>query len=511
MVGDRDINAARRSFRRFGRVAILGEGDAARVLWKRLGKGIGIGFLLSGEGAGRGLGGTSQMKQVSWRSVAAACAFTALLCYGLAPAAHAGDPAEVAQVGTIGGTSGVSLEAPPVATGRPDVFQKPGRAEDAMIVGDWLIYPSAFGGFIYDSNVSQSPSAKSSPGIRLAPAFLVQNDNDIFNTTFYGSGDFRDYFRNIPNYGTIISARAGGTETYKPLPDVIINGQADYTRQMDLFSTLGTDQSVAPLNPTGIGLAPTANPQSYNQFTGAASAQKNFSQAFATIGGSVVDIVYDQGSGGVAPSPNGVTYTGMLRGGYWIFPALYGYAEGSLDSRNYDTSSLSSSGYRVVGGFGTDQIGLMKGEVYFGYQAENFNGSGISTVQSPVYGVRGYYYPLPELTINLSVDQSLGVSLLAPTGGTPGSSTKVRTYLVNANYALAQEWSANGRAGYITTDYGGGSNRRDNSWTVGGTVTYELFRNVGLTLDYQHLKLASNVPNQGFTRDVATVGLTWKY
>ncbi|HVC57493.1 MAG TPA: hypothetical protein VND95_16180, partial [Stellaceae bacterium] len=51
-----------------------------------------------------------------------------------------------AQVGLIGGAGGASLQPPPVASGRPDVFARPGRADTALIVGDWLLYPSGFAG-----------------------------------------------------------------------------------------------------------------------------------------------------------------------------------------------------------------------------------------------------------------------------------------------------------------------------------------------------------------------------
>jgi len=414
---------------------------------------------------------------------------------------------EVAQVGGIGGTGGsISIEQPPVATGREDVFQKPGRAEDALVLGDWLLYPSAFAGVMYDTNVNQSSGGFASGGLRVSPSLLAQQDSGLFKTTLYGSADGRFYLRNVPGDGQVISARAGATETYTPLPDVIINGQADFTRQQDLFATLGTEQTVAPLNPTGVGLSPTANPTSYNQLSGAASIQKNFARTFLSVGGSVVDIEYDNNTSTVAPSPNGTTYTGVARGGFWITPALYGYVEGTLDSRDYATNSLGSSGYRIAGGVGTDQIGLMKGEVYVGYQAEDYNSATIGTVGGTVYGVRGHYFPLPELTLNLSVDESLGATLL--TAG--GNATKVDTYLTTADYSISPQWRASGRGGYIHTDYVGNA-RRDEAWTVGGTVTYDLMRNVGLTLDYQHLQLSSNAVGQGFSRDVITLGATYKY
>jgi uncharacterized protein (PEP-CTERM system associated) len=132
-------------------------------------------------------------------------------------------------------------------------------------------------------------------------------------------------------------------------------------------------------------------------------------------------------------------------------------------------------------------------------------------VGSSIFGAHGFYYPLPELTLNLTINEELGVSLLEPILGSPdGTATRVFTTLATANYAIAQLWSISGRGGYIRTDYVDNP-RRDDSWTIGGTVTYELTRNLGLTADYQHVQLDSNVAQQSFTRDIVTVGLTVKY
>jgi hypothetical protein len=436
---------------------------------------------------------------------AAGCA--AVLGFCLAPSARA-------QVGAANGD--IPIQAPPVATGREDAFQKPdSTTQDAMIVGDWLLYPSAFAGVSYDSNVNQTssgaPGGASSAGLRVSPNLRAETQNGLSKTTVYGTADGRFYFNDIPGGGNIISAHAGALEIYSPLPDVTINGQADYTRQRDLFSSLGTDQTLVSLNPTGIGLSPSANPETYNQFSGTASVQKNFARSFITLGGSIVDLDYETTTGGAAPSPNGVTYSGDLKGGYWISPALYTYLEGSLDSRDYATATLSSSGYRAIAGLGTDQIGLVKGELFGGYQSEAYRSSAIGTVGGPVYGLAGHYYPLPELTLNLGINESLGASLLAATPTSPaGSASKVDTYLATANYTLSQQWAASTRAGYIHTNYVG-TGRRDDAWTMGGTITYNWLRNVGLTLDYQHYDMTSNAPLQGFTRDVVTLGATWRY
>jgi len=423
-----------------------------------------------------------------------------------------------AQVGSIGGAGGASLQPPPVASGRPDVFARPGRADTALIVGDWLLYPSGFAGVVYDSNVNDSSTGVvSSPGLRLAPSLLAETDNGISKTSLYGTVDGRLYLDQRANGSDAISVRSGVVELYQPLPDLIVIGQGDFTRQKDIFSTLGVTNDLLLLNTTATGLAPTVNPQSYSQLSGRASVQKDFASAFTILSGSVVDQMYDSRPGAVASSSDGVVYTGTGRGGIWITPALYGYIEGALDTRDYVTRAFNSSGYRAVVGLGTDQIGLLKGEAYAGFQSESGQSGGIATNDGPLFGARIYYYPLPELTINLAANETLGVSLLATTPTSAvgalasiGTSTKVTSVLGTASYSIAPEWGASGRAGYIHTEYNGNP-RRDDACTVGGTISYNFWRSVGLTLDYQHVQLTSNVAFQSFSRDVITFGATYKY
>jgi len=432
------------------------------------------------------------------------CAVPLLL--GLATA----QPAR-AQVGLIGGAGTPPTNVPPVDSGRPDVFINPGQTNDAMIAGGWLIYPSAFVGGVVDTNVNQTPKGQTSAGIRITPSLLAETTTDLSKMTIYGVADSRIYTGSGASNGDNVDVSSGVLDIFQPLPDLIVSGQADYTRQKDLFSTLGDTHAITNVNPTGIGLSPVANPLAYNQLSAVASVQKNFAEAFMVVGGSIVGQIYDQNTLANNQSPNNITYTGSLRGGLWLTPAIYGYVEGDGDARGESVGYLGSSGYRVLGGFGTDQIGLVKGSIYGGYQAEDYNSASIGTIGSPVYGVSGFYYPLPELAFNVSVDETLGASLLAPASGLQlGTATRVVTTLATAQYMLAEQWTASGRGGYIHTDYIDNP-RRDDAWTVGGTVTYQLARNLGLTADYQHIQLSSNVSDQGYDRDVFTLGVTVKY
>ena len=418
-----------------------------------------------------------------------------------------------AQVGSFGGPGGASLSPPPVVNNRDDPFTKPSREYSALPVGSWLLYPTVFFGAMYDDNVNQSPgpaNRTSSPGGRIVPSLLAEATDGIHKSTFYGMLDARGYTANNTGNGDVVAARSGFIQRYQPLSDLVFTAQADYTRQRDLFSTFGIDHSVTTLNPTAIGLSPVVNPLTYNQGSVTATVQKNFDRAFVNFGASVVDIVYDTDPLLLAPSPDGITYTGVARGGFWFTPFLYAYAEGSADQRRFNNDMFNSSGYRTVAGIGSDQIGLFRGEVYGGYQSQKHDFAPLGTVNGTVLGGRIYYYPTRDLTFSAAVDESLGVSLLEVVPGALGTSTRATTALAQATYALAKEWAASARFGFIHTTFVD-TIRRDDAWTAGATVTYSVWQNFGLTLDYQYVQLNSNVPLQSFTRNVVMLGGTYKY
>ena len=437
------------------------------------------------------------------------------------------------QVASAGNGGDALLQPPPVDTGRPDLFANPGQGDEALPIGNWLIFSSTFAGAAFATNPNNDPvGGRASPGLLLRTNTLAQNDDGIKKTIIYSNSNAQYYFNqgmgtssgtSTNNFNT----RTGVIEIYQPVLDLIISAQLDFTRQMDYFSSFGVNNNLSTLNSTGVGVAPSANPLPYNQISGSASVQKNFSDAFVILSGSVVDLTYDSSSTTSAPSPNGVTYTDTGRLGYWVMPDLYAYFETSLDKRDYATTALNSSGtalnssgFRSVAGLGSDHIGLFRGELYGGYQEENYASAAIGGARGPVFGGRGSYFPVPELAINVSLDQTIGASLLTtpttPTTSTTSPpltvarSTKVTSLLGQAGYALAPEWTLTGSGGLSSTTYGG-INRLDTAYTLGMSVTYSVWRNFGLTFEIQRTALNSNVPQTGFTNNVASLGLSYVY
>lgn len=417
-----------------------------------------------------------------------------------------------AQLGTIGGPTGPGIEGLPPQSGRPSALDERGRGENALVAGDWLLYPTAFAGGIFDTNPAQSvQNPQASGGIRLVPAILAERTADLSKTSLYAMTDARVYAIGETEGVDAVAARLGAIQDYEPATSWVLHGQADYTRQRDVFSTLGVTRNLSSLNPTGVGIVPTQQPTTYNQFTGTGSVLKRFSNAFVSLGGSTVGILYNQPSNPVPPPPSGVIFTAVTRGGVWVSPDIYTYVSGAVDKRNWDTSSLNSSGFRTLVGLGSDQIGLFRGEIYGGYQQESFDSGIIGTVGGSAYGGHLEYFPIPKLTLRAAADRTIGATLLgvAPAAAL-GTASLVTSVLGQVVYAPFPEWEWSGRGGYVRAAYTD-SPRRDNGWTAGVTLTYSVWQSFGLTLDYQHLALNSNVPDQGFTRDIVTFGVSYKY
>ena len=129
----------------------------------------------------------------------------------------------------------------------------------------------------------------------------------------------------------------------------------------------------------------------------------------------------------------------------------------------------------------------------------------------PRSGGKVSYFPLPELTMSASLDQTIGTTLLAASPTSPlGTSTQGSSFLAQANYALAPEWTLAGQGGLALTTYGG-INRRDTAWTAALNVTYKVWQNFGLTSQIQRTVLDSNVPQTAFTNNVVSLGVSYVY
>ncbi|HEV2630175.1 MAG TPA: outer membrane beta-barrel protein [Pseudolabrys sp.] len=383
-----------------------------------------------------------------------------------------------------------------------------------MAIGGWLFSPTLFAGAVYNSNVNQTEAGKiSSWGERVVPGFTANVDNGIYQTNIYGIADLQNYSASGVNHQTTVDAKAGITQLYMPLPDLTVRGNFDFTRQADVFGSSAFTNANTTLSPTSaapvapVTVSPQVNPDRYNQYSGAVGVDKRFGRAFAGLSGSVIATKFDSDPG-FATSRDGTVYTVASRFGFDLTPQIYAYVDPQVDWQRYTDSARNSNGYRVTGGIGTSAPGLWQGEVYGGYQAEK--NDIVGTYDSGVFGIRVGYSPTRMWDLKASLDETLGASSIA-TGGATGLATRVTTALLTVGYnGLPRGWGANGRFGYVRTSFVNVS-RTDNGWLAGANVTYEVWRNLGLTLDYQYKSVDSDVVGQSFDQHLVSLGASYKY
>jgi hypothetical protein len=428
-----------------------------------------------------------------------------------------------------------------------------GQYRAGIPIGVWMFYPTIFAGGVYDDNTSQLTGHNSGFSARLVPNLSAIWNTPIHQTTIYGVADARFFDTNT------VSATTGFSHSYEPTRDVILSIQGNYTRQTDIFTSalnfnngaIGpatSPTSSAPLFINPFGTNPSVNPIAYNQFTAAGYATKKFGfddRAFVTVGGAAYYLAFDH-QVDLAPlgplvtpfqtSHDGANYQVSGRIGYHVGPSIYVFADGAGIFQRFNNSLFNTNGYRVSGGIGSDDPkSLLTGEIYGGYQAQHeFNNQVLSpeglailgipnpalgvplssgvpqNTDSPVFGGRIYYFPTRRWTLLAQVDEILSVATILDPTVPAGTPTRTITSLLQTNYSISHVLTVGARLGYTRASFIG-IDRLDNAYMAGASLNYEIWRNLMATLDYQYSTGRSTGPMSDFTRNVYTVGLTYRY
>jgi hypothetical protein len=418
-------------------------------------------------------------------------------------------------------------------------------------LGSWILYPSVRLYTIASDNLFLSPTAPiKTIGVGMSPTLTAQWTNGIHTTTVYANVDGEAYTDNAINQ---YNAETTFTQQYAPLRDLTFTMLGDYTHQTiqsALTNSIPTPISTPTPTPTRLAngniqlpngqiISPSGqvlgqtnsalansgvtlvNP--YNQYTGTGTVTKIANYGIVSLSGSVADTVYQslQGTGPQAFSSYATTTFGE-NVAMWLGPVFYAFSNGAFSWRTENASvAQNSNAYRVVGGLGTRQIGLFQASAYFGYQASGVEGSG--TAGGDVFGGALSYYPTSLWSITATVDETINISsqtvaanqaLTIPVA-TPiqipiSSSTRVTSTSLQAVYAISPLWALTGTASYTHTGYID-SNQYQDGWLANVMVTYEMWRNMTLSWQYQFTSIVSNIPLNSTNRNLVTMGATYRF
>ncbi|TDX62149.1 hypothetical protein EDE12_11155 [Methylosinus sp. sav-2] len=387
----------------------------------------------------------------------------------------------------------------------------PTREYQGLPLGGWMLYPSLLVAGTYDDNPFQAPSdRKGAAGTHLRPSFIADRDNGLHHTTVFTIGDFRIY----PDLSTAntVNVEAGFNHTWEARKDLVVSASGEYSRRTDMYNT---GQVVNPFVLGGVTYRGTqASPQRYNQFIGSVGVQKSFDRLFIGLSSTARATTYDTlytttGALGQTYRNNLVTgVTGRL--GYYATPLLFVFTEAGGNFRDFRDPTYNSEGYRFTGGIGTDRIGLIRGEIFAGYQSQFYFSGLFPSANSPVYGGKLYWYPTRAWTIEAGLDETFQDSALSTVGNTTGSAARATSANLRIGYKLARSWSATVNGQYTDIAYISGG-RHDSRWNSGATLNYEILRNLNATFEYAFTRVFSNSDGAAFTRNVFTLGATYKY
>src|SRR3984893_9137973 len=112
----------------------------------------------------------------------------------------------------------------------PRVGRLPARDPNAIAIDGWLLYPTLRIYSLYSDNLFLSPTSPiAAAGVGVTPSMSAVWSNGIHTTTLYGNID-RQAYPTDDDINTL-DGRAGFTQRYEALRDLIFTVNGNYTHQ----------------------------------------------------------------------------------------------------------------------------------------------------------------------------------------------------------------------------------------------------------------------------------------
>ncbi len=382
----------------------------------------------------------------------------------------------------------------------------PSREYTGVPLGDWMVYASVLTGVVWDDNVFQANQHPTKDwGARFRPSLEIVRNNGIHKSTVYGFIDARFYGQE--DDANVVNGNLGASHVWEVQRDFVIKADLDYARRTDINNAGTLLTSTGPVT--------IVSPLDYGMTSGSLSAQKSFGPVFVALGTVVTWTNYDDVTDTLGQHfdqdyRDHAIYTLSGRIGSWFSPVFYAFLEPSQNWRRFRYSGFDSEGQRIVAGVGSDRISLFRGELFAGYQRQEYSDPAIATIEGTVLGGRLFWYPTRDLVIAFDADRKLGDSTLPSPGNPFGSPVEATSFAARADYILTDTWSLSARFGYTNIEYKD-SARSDDQWVAGTTMSYYIWRNMAATFEWQYVNLQSNFEDNSFERNVFTLGATYKY
>jgi hypothetical protein len=248
--------------------------------------------------------------------------------------------------------------------------------------------------------------------------------------------------------------------------------------------------------------ASAVEPTPYNLFSGDLTYRQVFNRLTASVGGRVSSYDYDStraqnGSIINQDSRDGQIYTLHGRLDYAYSPKLgfFGAAEGNRrDLRGSPTRSLSSHGYRALGGLTIQISRLISGEFGFGYASQRFDSAQIGTIEGPSYRAMLAWSPTRRLDVWFKAEE-----LVTQISDTSDTGIKASAVQLGADYELLRNLVISA-SGMYEHDRFQNQTRRDDVYVARGELRYLVSRFGSVAIRHNYIKRDSNVAASSYDK-----------
>lgn len=191
-------------------------------------------------------------------------------------------------------------------------------------------------------------------------------------------------------------------------------------------------------------------------------------------------------------------------------PDYEAFVVGSYNNRDYDDSvddagiDRDSHGYEIEAGLNVDFGGLVFGEFFAGYLAQNLDDPSLNSAKGPTFGAALIWNPTGLTTVRLNVDRSLAETTVA------GASVNIET---NFGLSVDHELLRNLLLQLDTRLSRGhfkGVSRDDDVIILSAHANYMMNRRMNLLLGYSFEKEESDINTQDYTRNIVRIRFTLK-
>lgn len=370
-------------------------------------------------------------------------------------------------------------------------------AQLGMRTGAFLVLPAVEVTGGYDTNPARTPGGRGSTLLTVSPELIARSDWQRHEVTATLRGSYTTY-QQTP-------------ELDRPAFDGKMTGRLDVTRDTSLIGEgtfiVGTDNPGSPNVQAGLTRFPI-----YTTLGGTFGITQRFNRLEVTAKGTVERTEYQQseftdGTTASNADRDYKRYAGTLRTSYDLMPGLKPFVEVSADTREHDLQfdrfglQRDSTGWIAKAGSTFQFSRKLTGEVALGWIERKYVDPSLQELGGLLFDA-SLIYSMSALTNVKLTAQTVEGETTVP--GTAGILT--RNAGIEVEHAFRRWLTGAVKFNYGLDDYVG-SLRKDDRYSISGTLTYKLNRMMAIKGEVRQDWLRSTVPGVDYTASVFLLGL----